>query len=409
MKRLPLIALLWAVQGHAAPDAPNAASGWNLYLSGKFDLALDSYERTLAKDWNDSAARIGRVRALWRLGRYEEAVVGVRGILRANPNDGVAATVYADLLQPNRNTGYANADSCWAWVRKAVSLDPGRTEAWLSYWIEATMRGDDGLADEAIRRLARLGMWTRGTLAFDSVVLASAPENAVLILNGDADLLGMRQLQVVGGFRPDVRLEGSLLAAPRYWHNRVRKGLLQAPFDSAEIDHVFDDAPDSIPAATALVAELNAKGKWPVVAVFNMTSYKDWKFLTSRGRDMALYWLIDGRKEPASIDELRKMEAPILAMDPGDYAGPPASAVDESPIRRNAPSMVYGAASWTADLSLQLIQRGETSDFETLGAWIARFLRKARPEDPATTELLRTYSAWQEKVRMAIAESQKKR
>jgi hypothetical protein len=378
-------------------------------MSGKFELALDSYERTLAKDWNDSAARIGRVRSLWRLGRYEEAAVGVRGILSKNPNDGVAATAYSDLLQPNRKTGYANADSCWAWVSKAVNLAPDRTEAWLSYWIEATMRGDDDRADEAIRQLARLGIWTRSTLALDSVVLASAPKNAVLILNGDADLLGMRQLQVVDGFRADIHLEGNLLQAQRYWHNRIRKGLMPAPADSVEIDHVFDSAPDSLPAVTTLVADLNTAGKWPVIAVFKNTSYEEWRYLICRGRDLGVYWLMDGKKESASIEELRKMEASIQAMNPGDYSGPSASAVDESPIRRNAASMVYDVGSWAVDISMQLARRGETSDFEKLGVWFAQFLRKARPNDPQTTNLLRAYSAWQEKVRTAISESQKKR
>ncbi len=46
MRYLPLLVLLLITKGHAIPDAPTAASGLALYMSGKFELALDSYERT---------------------------------------------------------------------------------------------------------------------------------------------------------------------------------------------------------------------------------------------------------------------------------------------------------------------------------------------------------------------------
>ncbi|MBK9578867.1 MAG: tetratricopeptide repeat protein [Fibrobacteres bacterium] len=409
MNHISTLVLIWITQSHAINDAPKAADGLSLYMSGKFEQALGSYERTLAKDRNDSAALIGRVRSLGRLGRYDEAMVGVRAILKRNPSDGIAATVYSDLFQPNRWTGYADPDSCWAWASKAVTLAPHWTEAWLSYWIEATMRGEDDRADVAIRKLARLGMWSRATLALDSFILASAPKNAVLILNGDADLLGMRQLQVVNGLRTDVHLEGSMLQAERYWHNRIRKGLLPAPADSAEIDRLFNSAPDSLPAATVFVAKLNATGKWPVVALFKNTSRKTWNGFIRKGRDLGVYWLMDGSKQSASIEELRKMEASILAMNPRDYSGPSASAVDESPIRRNAPSLVYAVAGWVAEIATQFAERDEIADFEKLGNWISPFLRKARPDDPETIDQLRALTAWQEKVRSAIAEAKKKR
>ncbi|MBK8804205.1 MAG: tetratricopeptide repeat protein [Fibrobacteres bacterium] len=409
MIHLPSLVLLWIAQSQAIPTAPAAASGLSLYMSGKFEQALDAYERTLAKDKTDSAALIGRVRSLGRLGRYDEAMVGVRAILKRNPRDGIAATVYSDLFQPNRWTGYANADSCWAWATKAVTLSPHWTEAWLSYWIEATMRGEDDRADVAIRKLARLGMWSRTTLALDSFILASAPKNAVLILNGDADLLGMRQLQVVDGVRTDVHLEGNMLQAQRYWHNRIRKGLLPAPADSAEIDRLFDSAPDSLPAATDFVAKLNTTGKWPVVALFKNTSRKNWNGFIRNGRDLGVYWLMDGSKESASIEELRKMKASIMALNPRDFSGPSASVVDESPIRRNSGSLVYAVGGWVADIGVQLAQQGEIADFEKLGNWIAPFLRKARPDDPETIDQVQALTAWQEKIRSAIAEAKKER
>lgn len=408
MIHLPALVLLCFAHNQAIHETPSAATGLSLYMSGKYGQALDSYEWTLARDRNDSAARIGRVRSLWRLGRFGEAVVAVREILSKNPNDGFAATAYADLFQPNRGTEYANADSCWSWARKAVTFAPDWTDAWLSYWTEATMRGEDDRADEAIRQLARLGIWPRSTLALDSVVLASVPKNAVLILSGDVDLLGMRQLQVVDGFRPDVHLEGNLLHSERYWHNRIRKGIMPPPADSAELGHLFDSAPDTLPAAATLVTQLNIPGKWPVVALFKNTSYKDWNSLAGRGRDLGVFWLMDGRKESASIEELRKMEASILVMNPSDFSGPSASAVDGSPIRHNAMAMVYDVSDWVVDIGLQFVHRGEISDFEKLGAWFESFLLKARPEDPETAKHVRAYAEWHEKTRKAISESQKK-
>ncbi len=75
--------------------------------------------------------------------------------------------------------------------------------AWVAAWDDATRRGDTAQVDRALDALVRIGFWTPPAMAFARWTLATAPPNAVVLANGEADTIPLQTAQR-DGLRPDV-------------------------------------------------------------------------------------------------------------------------------------------------------------------------------------------------------------
>jgi tetratricopeptide (TPR) repeat protein len=309
------------------------------YLAGRYESALAQYLEILDGAPTDSLARVGRVMAMRRLGQDSEAVVVVRKILRDNPRDAAAALAYSDLLQPNMrwNSALSNADSCWFWARRAVALDSNATDAWMSYWVEAMMRAQDSLADKAIRHLARLGQWTPATQAMNRFALEVCPRGAVVLLGGDADYMGMRDLQVVHGVRRDLHLEGTFLDVPRYLLAQIRAGKIPPVADSAKLEAMNGDPSTTLTLGARITLMLRQQGAWPVVVLSWTKGRGGWELLHQNSRTTQIHNVLDGKGDTATELDRKESIQKLLAIEPAVFAGPSASVKDMSPIRRAAP------------------------------------------------------------------------
>jgi len=352
------------------------------YLDGRYDWALAQFQEILETTPTDSLARVGQVMALRRTGEDSLAIVRVKAILRDNPRDAAAAIAYSDLLQPNMRwkSPLSNADSCWFWARRSVALDSNATDAWMSYWVEATMRAQDSLADRAIRHLARLGQWTPATQAMNRLALEVCPPGAVLLLGGDADYLGMRELQVVNGVRRDVQLEGSLLDVPRYLRARMRAGKIPAILDSAKLEAMADDTLATATVGARLTMLLHQQGKWPVVVWSWTKGDEGWWSLLALSRVTMIHRILDGKGDTATASDNAAGIRKLLELDPTVFAGPAASARDMSPIRRGAARHAGNFYLLATSMLFQEREAGRKETAARLDAWRGR-LEAAVPSD----------------------------
>lgn len=354
------------------------------YLDGRYDWALAQFDEILETTPGDSLARVGQVMALRRLGQDSLAIMRVKGILRDNPRDAAAAIAYSDLLQPNMRwrSPRSNADSCWFWARRSVALDSNSTDAWMSYWVEATMRAQDSLADHATRQMARLGQWTPATQAMNRLALEVCPPGAVLLLGGDADYLGMRELQVVNGVRRDVHLEGSLLDVPRYLRAQMRAGKIPAILDSAKLEAMAEDTLATATVGARLTMRLHQQGKWPVVVWSWTKGDEGWEPLLAFSRVTTIHRIVDGKGDTASASDNATGIRKLLELDPTVFAGPAASAHDLSPIRRGAPRHAGNFYLLATSMLFQEREAGRKETAARLDAWRGR-LEAAVPADDA--------------------------
>lgn len=354
------------------------------YLDGRYDWALAHFDEILETAPGDSLARVGQVMALRRLGQDSLAAVRVRGILRDNPRDAAAAIAYSDLLQPNLrwNSTLSNADSCWYWARRAASLDSNSTEIWMSYWVEAMMRSQDSLADRAIRHLARLGQWTPATQAMNRLSLEVCPPGAVLLLGGDADYMGMRELQVVNGIRRDVHLEGSLLDVPRYVLARMRAGKIPAipDLDSAKFEAFLENPQITSTLGALLTVRLHQDGKWPVVVWSWTKGTEGWGEVLALFRTTMVHRILDGKGDTASVSDNATCIRKLLELDPTVFAGPAVSPRDLSPIRRAAPRHAGNFYLLATSMFFQEREAGRKETAARLDTWRGR-LKAAVPSD----------------------------
>lgn len=313
------------------------------YLDGRYDWALSQFDEILETTPGDSLSRVGQVMALRRLGQDSLAVVRVRGILHDNPRDAAAALAYSQLLQPQRYNGEhkGNADSSWHWAQRAVSLDPNSTDAWMVAWVEAMMLAKDSVADQAIRQVARLKLWTDADLALCRWMLQACPPRAILFLSGDMDLFATRQLQVLDGLRPDVQIQGTLLESPRYCRNRIRAGLLPTGPDSLWIDSAYRDTTVPRTLAQSLLLRYRKEGKWPVAALSCTKTEDGWETVIKDSRDLIGIRILDGRPGPARWSELKPMIDSFLAIPPTLCTGPAYMPTNMSPLLRAYPGQAY--------------------------------------------------------------------
>lgn len=241
-----LLALGSAVPAvRAADDRPREIRSWRHEI-----LSAQEYD-SLATAWGEYVkAHPQDVRAIVEWGdavRYANQTGGSpkdkaedpRKIYeRAFAMDPKAAPAIEAHVRTNLITDHDRAD--WPAARRllleAVAADPAFADTYYMLWMVNLHEGDRAGADEALRTLIRLGDIGRPVADFAYNMLASAPQNAIVLTNGDNDTYPPLALQATTGMRKDVAIVNLSLLNTRWYVRYCRDAGVPIPLDDAAID-----------------------------------------------------------------------------------------------------------------------------------------------------------------------------
>ena len=277
--------------------------------------------------------------------RVAQAAALARAETRRQPCNAHAHHVLAETLNP-QYLGWpgASADSAWHHLGRAVACDPDDGNAWVALWVEAERRGDAGRATDALRALDRIEFWAPPVVAFARWTLASAPPDAVLLTNGDADTIPLAMAQALGGLRPDVAVVNvPLLDLPDLAERQVERHGLPRPDSLGTFEPRIDQRGSwGTPDGWVFSLRDHVVHHWieedragrlgrPLVAALTLDPgiLGSKTYLTDRGA------FLD--PEPEQAFDAETARAAFAGLDGADFRGPLVSDGDRSPVRRAFP------------------------------------------------------------------------
>jgi len=111
------------------------------------------------------------------------------------------------------------------YLEKAISIDPGYTDAWFVLAVQYMTNGDEDRANLALKNVLESGVITDEVMDYNYNMLMSLDRDAVLITNGDNDTYPGWILQRILDIRPDVTIVNrSLLNTDWYPIQVVEQG-----------------------------------------------------------------------------------------------------------------------------------------------------------------------------------------
>lgn len=177
------------------------------YYRGDHHTAYRTIDAHTALATDDAEALAWRALICYRQNNFAEAARSARMALHHDPDLGLAhlglGLAFKGAL---RDFDWADQDSVLYHLQKAADLAPALTSPWQSLWVEAVLDGDADLETAALRGLAINRCFPPGLQEYSRWVLASLPEDALLLTNGDADTFPLLVLQQEEGLRPDVAI-----------------------------------------------------------------------------------------------------------------------------------------------------------------------------------------------------------
>ncbi|MBL0175615.1 MAG: hypothetical protein IPP94_10185 [Ignavibacteria bacterium] len=165
-----------------------------------------------------------------------------RRALAIDPNNAFAHVELAHAYNPqyggmtgvNATEGYEKA---WEHLNLAVQYDDTDGDAWIGICLQAMRRGDAAMEKKALARMLESGFFTPAIVEMNAWMLRAMPENAILITSGDFDTFPMWALQTARGMRPDVAvLNSAMLNAPWYAEAACARNRIPLPMSRAELD-----------------------------------------------------------------------------------------------------------------------------------------------------------------------------
>jgi len=385
-KTPPGLILTFAVIAVACGSSDSSTAtledGLALFRQNKMEEAAPIFE-SLASREPDRAEPYVWLAETYRRLRQNERAVKIAGIaLELEPCNTMAHTVMADAsVPPAAVSDLAGSDTSWTHLLAAIDCDPTDGNVWESAWGLAIRRDDPGMMRQSVRRMAETGFLTPAALAFGRWLVATLPDNAILITNGDMDTYPAMAVQEAQGLRPDVAVvERGLLNMP--WGMRFYRDHLGVPIplpdsDLAALGPSRTEDGDLVHPADRIFAhwvqdQRDGSATRPVALA--ATVYRD--FFDQVEDDLQYagpYWRVVGRplEQPRDTVALR---ASLAAIVPGDFVGPWVSDQDYSPIRgmttRNlARSVTHSALVYAEELR----EAGRRDEALTTVNWAEQF------------------------------------
>ncbi|MGE5179782.1 MAG: tetratricopeptide repeat protein [Bacteroidota bacterium] len=318
------------------------AAGLAAFFQGRLSDAYDTLRTAVENGTNNPETYAYLAQTCRRLNEMGQAAYFARRALALSPRNGFAHQTLAECYGPQFNGGwtYANDDSSWTQLGRAIECDSTDGNVWLQVHTDARRRDLRDLERHALARLIDTGFLPRPSLAYARWMVQDLPESTVLITNGDMDSYPLWALQATAGLRPDVAVVNYSMLDASWYARKTRDDLhVPLPFSDADLDSL-DAAPDSIPMRARVLAGW-LEGKDP-------GAYR---------RPVAISITVDPSTYPAGIESRVTLVGPAFACSPSahpfeidttaarvslaharasDFVGPVFTERDRSPVRRSA-------------------------------------------------------------------------
>jgi tetratricopeptide (TPR) repeat protein len=221
-----------------APPAVLAGEGDNPgrppeILSWRHQVLEPAAYQKLAGQWEafvtanpkDASALVEWGDALRYSGKREEANEKYRQAFETDSLSAAAVEAYASSV-------VMNADDASGWrtaherLRRSLEHDPSYAQTCYMLWSSSIRSGDEVLAGRCLRAMVETGDMPRPLLDYGGNMLEGAPQNAIVLTNGDNDTYPPLAYQFLTKRRPDVTIANlSLLNTIWYIRYLKAKGL----------------------------------------------------------------------------------------------------------------------------------------------------------------------------------------
>ncbi len=195
-------------------------------------LARERYEE-LAMEWEayvkrhprDAKAWVEWGHALRYSGKYIESHEKFERAYRVDSRNVAAIDAWMSVKLDAMDEG-DDWESVHGELARARKLDPEFARTYYSLWRVALFQGDDREAEESLRRVVEIEDMPRPLFDYGRNMVVGAPENAIIITNGDNDTYPPLAYQTITGDRRDVSIVNiSLLNTKGYVRHLQRKGV----------------------------------------------------------------------------------------------------------------------------------------------------------------------------------------
>ena len=283
-------------------------------------LAREDYER-LAREWEaytkqhpkNARGFVEWGDALRYSDRREEAK---EAYARAFRTDSTSAAAIASYASNVFLSDVEKADWKLAYERllRASTVDPNYAETYYTLWSTSLRNGDRDLTERCLKQLVELGDMPRPLLDYGYNMVAGAPENAIILTNGDNDTYPPLASQALTGLRRDVSIVNLSLLNIRWYIRLMRDSGVPIGLDDSQIDALqpTQDRRISDQVQLALYENLKKSG-WPRPLFYAVTVFGSNKVIAGK---RILEGLLErfvpgqegGQKEECDLDLARTRE-----------------------------------------------------------------------------------------------------
>lgn len=385
--RAVLVVILWALPvGSALGAVDPLARGRALFDKNELTRALPFFERAARERPGDAEPHCWLSEVHRRLGNRDMAEIAGRRALEIDPCSAFGHTVLGLNFSPQYGEWWgADDDSTWLHLLAATECDPNEGDAWQSLAIQAMARGERGIERTALLQLVRSGFLTPTALAVGRWLLATLPDSAVLIVNGDLDTYPPRALQEAEGFRRDVVIVNISLLELGWYRSMIsiRHGV-PSPFP---LEELHDLEPVGGPAGTWIGPGRRMAGGWFAMVQAGTlrrplavsVTVPDLDFGHDSRRRLVLcgpFWLVMADTVTAAEDT-SQIRNSLMDLRKEDFRGPDITPRERSPIIRTSAPMATNIMGAAERLYMAERGAGRDSSAAALRSWALEFVRAA--------------------------------
>ncbi len=277
-----------------------------------YEALVTEWEAYVKRHPRDARAWVEWGHALRYSGKHVEAHAKYERAYRVDSRNPAAIDAWMSVEIDRMDEG-DDWESVHKELVRARKIDPDFARTYYTLWRVALFRGDDREAEECLRRVVEIGDMPRPLFDYGRNMVVGAPENAIILTNGDNDTYPPLAYQTITGDRRDVAIVNlSLLNTKGYARHVQRKGVPLGLSDD-EIGKLAHTKEKLISAQLQEKIFESLKGAgWPRPLFYSVTVPPENRVLPCRtvleGILERIVEPADGKKESSEIDLARCRE-----------------------------------------------------------------------------------------------------
>jgi tetratricopeptide (TPR) repeat protein len=359
-------------------QSDDVAAGLESFYENRVEDAIPYFKRAVDTKPKDADARAWLAEAYWRTEWFEEAHAQAERALELDSCHSFALTVLGNLYNPQYpgDKKLFNELMAWDMYERAVECDPLDGNAWIPLWVMAMKREQVSVVASALTAMHETGFWPPSLMAHDRWMLEDVPENAILLVNGDADTFPTLILQAAQDMRRDVAvINVSLLNLQ--WYGRLMAQIHRLPFpEDIQEPHMGSDGEPVFVSTQVLrhwlaMADSGELGR-PVAIALTVDPERFEELSFENRKLMGGYFLYSNDASGSvDVDSVRRS---LERLTVADFAGPYASQWDRSPVRHaNSKNLAYNPMAVALRCSHMAMEGGDRGLASEMLTWAEQY------------------------------------